>query len=288
MVRFDRILFPVDFSERCRGAARYVTAMAGRFQAELHLLHVLEPAPTTPQLDFSAYVFEPSPELRQRAAERMLRGFLDSDADHLNVVRHVTRNRAADAIIDYAHVNNMDLIMIPTHGYGPFRRFMLGSVTSKILHDAQCPVWTGVHMESAPSLEGISVKEIACAIDLNASAEAPLTLAADLASEYGCKLTVIHVVQASESVQEAAMDREFREILKQQARASLKARLDSLGIQAKICVEAGEIPHVVRHAAMHHEADLLLIGRGEHTGLGRLRTHSYPITREAPCPVISV
>ncbi len=42
---------------------------------------------------------------------------------------------------------------MPTHGYGPFRRFILGSVTAKVLHDADCPVWTGVHLEEAPPIE---------------------------------------------------------------------------------------------------------------------------------------
>ncbi len=44
MFPLKRILFPVDFSERCRGAASYVEALAGRFEAELLLLHVIEPA----------------------------------------------------------------------------------------------------------------------------------------------------------------------------------------------------------------------------------------------------
>ena len=42
MFQLRRILFPVDFSSRCRGAAAYVQALAGRFEAELILLHVVE------------------------------------------------------------------------------------------------------------------------------------------------------------------------------------------------------------------------------------------------------
>jgi nucleotide-binding universal stress UspA family protein len=44
MFQLRRILFPVDFSSRCRGAAAYVEALAGRFDAELILLHVAEAA----------------------------------------------------------------------------------------------------------------------------------------------------------------------------------------------------------------------------------------------------
>ena len=51
MFRLKKILFPVDFSERCRGAIGYVEAMAGRFDAELILLHVVEPPSGTGVLE---------------------------------------------------------------------------------------------------------------------------------------------------------------------------------------------------------------------------------------------
>ncbi len=56
----------------------------------------------------------------------------------------------AQVITAFAHTQGVDLIMMPTHGYGPFRRLLLGSVTAKVLHDAECPVWTAVHMAKAP------------------------------------------------------------------------------------------------------------------------------------------
>ena len=72
----------------------------------------------------------------------------------------------ATQILDYAHTQSFDLIALPTHGYGAFRRLFLGSVTAQVLRGATCPVWTGVHMEHLPRLEDISFKKILCAIDL--------------------------------------------------------------------------------------------------------------------------
>ena len=60
-------------------------------------------------------------------------------------------------IVELAHESpDQTVILMPTHGYGPFRRFILGSNTAKVLHDADCPVWTGVHLETL-SLNGESV-----------------------------------------------------------------------------------------------------------------------------------
>jgi nucleotide-binding universal stress UspA family protein len=53
----------------------------------------------------------------------------------------------AVAIVELARSEGMDLIIMPTHVYGRFRRLILGWTTAKLLHDADCAVLTGVHIE---------------------------------------------------------------------------------------------------------------------------------------------
>src|ERR1044071_9879738 len=124
MPSFKRILFPVDFSERCRGAARYAVAMAERFEAELLLLHVVEtPVARPSDLDFGALAFASDSEAHIEDAAAMLQQFVDVAAE-----RRVERGDPARTILRVAHEISADLIMMPTHGYGAFRRFILGSV----------------------------------------------------------------------------------------------------------------------------------------------------------------
>jgi hypothetical protein len=47
--------------------------------------------------------------------------------------------------VEFAANHHVDLVMMPTHGVGTFRSFLVGSVTAKVLHDANCPVWTAAH-----------------------------------------------------------------------------------------------------------------------------------------------
>jgi Universal stress protein family len=55
--------------------------------------------------------------------------------------------------------------MMPTRGSGRFRAFVLGSVTAKVLNDAECPVWTDAHMEEHQREMDLGIHNIVCAAD---------------------------------------------------------------------------------------------------------------------------
>jgi nucleotide-binding universal stress UspA family protein len=286
---FNTILFPVDFSDRCRGAAHYVEALAGRFGSRLILLHVLETTIGQPgDLDFGGLATSLQWEDRTARTQELLDRFLAEELSFLSVTRKLEHGDPARTIIRVAQAEHADLIMLPTHGYGGFRRFILGSVTAKVLHDAECPVWTGVHMESAPPLESIRMKKILCAVDLTSRSEAIIAAGAQLADEYGAELAVAHAVPGSEAIPEKILDCELRRHLMAQAREQLLELATRAGVDAALLAESGETAHVIHGLARNWNADLAVIGRGQHHGFGRLRTHSYAIIRESPCPVLSI
>ena len=288
MPRFSRILFPVDFSDRCRGAGRYVEAIAGRFGSEVMMLHVIETTARAGDIDFGALAFEVQLAEKTQHYKRLLDPFLAEEMQYLAVHRRLEQGDPARVIVDVAEKDGIELIMMPTHGYGGFRRFILCSVTAKVLHDADCPVWTGAHLENSPALPEIRFRNVACAVDVAPSNLEPLRTAAELTDEYGADLTVIHIVPTSDVAPARYLDTDFRTSLIREARQTLQEACKELGIKARVCVEGGDIANYVSLAAKHHEADLLIIGRPHHTGLGRLKEHSYSIIRESPCPVLSV
>ena len=81
--------------------------------------------------------------------KQQVQSFLSSEFETVSTVRLTLEGDPGRIIADYAAKEKVDLIMMPTHGYGPFRRFLLGSVTAKTLHDAQCPVWTSAHLSES-------------------------------------------------------------------------------------------------------------------------------------------
>lgn len=288
MLSLNTILFPVDFSDRCRGAAHYAAAFAGRFRSRLILLHVLETTIGQPgDLDFGGLGVLHM-EDRLTRAQHLIDTCLADELRYLNVERRLETGDPARTIMRVANAEKADLIMLPTHGYGGFRRFVLGSVTAKVLHDAECPVWTGVHMEAAPPLDAIQMRRILCAVDLSAKSESVLAEGAQLAEEYGAELALAHVVPGTDAIPENILDCELRRHLIAQAREQLLTLAGKAGFNGSMIVRSGEVSKVIDATAKEFGADLVVIGRTQHHGFGRLRTHSYAIIRESPCPVLSI
>jgi len=273
------ILFPVDFSERCRGGARMVEIFAGQFEAEVTMLHVVEP-PT-----YSDIAIDNTP-----VAQRELETYVSEEMKHYSVRRVLAHGDAAMRIIDYANSGRFDLVMMPTHGYGGFRRLVLGSVTARVLDHVNCPVCTGVHMEAVPPLEKIAMRTVLCAIDLGRQSCAAMKLASHLAEEFGARLHLLHALPAGKENPAIGYDQDWKAEVVRQANERIAALRETAGVgEADVIVATDEAPRAVHDAAVELKANLVVIGRSVRQGvLGRLRANAYSIIRQSPCPVISV
>src|SRR5690349_16962704 len=194
MPSLSKTLLPVDFSERSLGAARYAKILADRYHSEITLLHVVTPV----RYEFGALegcaMMSEIYSDRVQQCEETLSGFLQDELAGCEVRRVLLEGDAAEQIVDFAHAEQTGLIVMPTHGYGTFRRFILGSNTAKVLHDAECPVWTGVHIQDAPPNGTVAINRILCAIDLGSQTCRTLTWAAGLQRQFGAKMTVMHAL----------------------------------------------------------------------------------------------
>jgi nucleotide-binding universal stress UspA family protein len=227
----------------------------------------------------------------RRADERsQLEAFLKEELASFKVTRVLAEGDPAHRITEYAHKHQVDLIAMPTHGYGLFRRFLLGSVTSKVLHDADCPVWTGVHLEEAPEAGKIRFRKILAAVDLcHEPAVRTLKWANRMAEHFGAEMSVVHAFPSLEGRAGEYFDPNWRTYFRDMASTEIGKFQSEVGINKEVIVESGEVDHVVCGLAAKMGADALVIGRGSAAGVfGRIRAHAYEIIRQSPCPVISV
>ena len=288
MPRFARILFPVDFSERSRAAAPFVLSMAQRHKSHVVLLHALQPPPPLyagmntvyPEV----YDFEGlASDLRAELAK-----FAEAELPKVDVTYCIEMGDPAAVITEYAETENVQLIMMPTHGYGAFRRALLGSVTAKVLHDAKVPVWTAAHAPEPSHRAHPQPRRIICAVDLKERSRAVLEFAADIAAGTDATLELVHMPPEGQT-EPLAPESRLHELLGE-VTGGKKVKLyeNEGGADVAVLVNGGTVADKVRNLAIQRRADLVVIGRGcTHQGLGRLQATSYAIVREAPCPVLS-
>jgi nucleotide-binding universal stress UspA family protein len=288
MQAFQKILFPIDMSDSCTATAPFVEAMAKKYNAEVTLLHVLEmPSGLIPDWYGGTVPVIDIPTI-WKAETEAAQSYLTDRFTELKIKRVVIEGEAARIIDDYAREQGVDLIMMPTHGYGLFRALLLGSVTAKVLHDTPCPVWTGVHVEDTPAISP-EFATIMCGVDGTEDSVGIMRFACRLAHDNHARLFLVHAIPGAEVAPEKYFDADLREYLEQEARKTMAHLQQSSGVDAPLCLGAGEVSHVLRDSALSHSADLVVIGRGRATRtLGRLRSNVYSIIRDAPCPVISV
>ena len=295
MTGFHHILFPVDFSERCRAVRPFVKSLAHKCNARITLLHTLGvPRGFYGGVDASYPIAVDWDAMKDDTVDQ-LEKFLDLDESFQPEVRAVAVvGEAAAEIVDYAMANGVDLIMMPTHGYGPFRSMLLGSITAKVLHDCDCPVWTAAHTtaghKDSPSLQQhVKCENLMCAVDTTPDAVRLIRHAVDIADAIHATLRLIHAVPPVDQTPMTRLEDVFRADLMRLSRESVMKLQDEAGTHLDLCMEMGPVSKVVHAAAVHHGADLVMIGHGRiHNTLGRLRTNAYSIVREAPCPVLSM
>ncbi|MBX9602715.1 MAG: universal stress protein [Bryobacteraceae bacterium] len=290
MALFQSILLPVDFSERSVVAAHFAEALADPKTTQVFLLHVVTPLTyELSAMEIGASVLSEAMGERTKEAREQLESFLKDELQPYQVKRVLLEGDPATEIVRFAQENAIDLICMPTHGYGLFRRFLLGSVAAKVLHDSECAVLTGAHMPDMAA--NIEFRKIVAAVDLQHDiAKKALTFAGKLARDRGGELVLAHAIPSLDGMAGENFDPNWRSYFEDVAAKELEKLKAEAGIdKARTIIDAGDPARVVSYAAETEKADLVVIGRGSAGGVfGRLRANAYAIIRQSPCPVMSV
>ena len=281
MLSIRKILVPVNFTANCKGALLYAESLAAHFASEVTILHVLEPAEGLEGIDPSSIPVIEYVRNREAKALRELESFFASNIPENRLTRTVVEGDPGIQIVRFAETHETDFIVMPTHGYGPIRQFLLGSVTAKVLHDVKCPVWTGVHMESASVPDALQIRSVGCAVDLGPQTRAIMCQAAEFARSWGAKL---HVFYIGPNVPEPEWNIRMETV----AREQISSHETAIGVPCAHHIAFGSIPTLVNRLAREQHIDVLMVGRSHRSGGGHLPTNTYAISRGAPCPVISV
>jgi nucleotide-binding universal stress UspA family protein len=291
MLSIERILVPVVLADTSRHVVRQAAWLARRFHAEMILLHVVTP------LSYPAGMLESGHEITARdlhahivqRAQQDLDQVVLPELDGIAITRVLLRGDPAREIVETARGRNVDLIVMSTRGDGAFYRFLLGSVTAKVLHESPCPVWTGAHLEETPSRE-FTIRQVLCSVDLTAHSPHTVSLAAQMAAAVDATLTLVHITSSVEVYGPGGshVDPARKEMIVGFAAEEIAKLQQNVGTKAAVIIDSGNVSELLNRAAEHTQADVLVIGHK----LGRSHLgdngNGYGIIRESHIPVLSV
>jgi nucleotide-binding universal stress UspA family protein len=273
-------------------------ALARRYDAEIAAMHVISPVlPPLTSLPFPSPM-PLAPEARESFAEA-LRSFAEpARTSGIPISCELREGNAATEILEKAKAWSADLLVMGTHGLGGFARWVLGSVTEKVLRRATCPVLT----VPRPAVEGGSTphalyKSILCPVDFSEASGRALKHALSLAAEAPARLIVINVIEgwAENLPPEHAHFSvpEYRRYLERDARDQLHALVPAEA-RATCHVEevlaAGKTYREILRLAGERGVDLIVMGVHGRSPIDIMLFGSTTqhVVRAAACPVLTI
>jgi len=143
MADLKKILVPTDFSEDSERAAVYAVELARRYGAnEVHCIHVSD-IPADLLATSAYYMTGPSEQFVEQVRQegrKSLEAFAQKNFKDVHVKTAFLEGRPFVEIVRYARENQIDLIIISTHGRGGIKHAIFGSVAEKVVRKAPCPV----------------------------------------------------------------------------------------------------------------------------------------------------
>jgi len=278
-----RVLFPTDFSPHANAALPHAINLAALQGGELHLLHVvvLHSATAPPLEEFSG----------EKEAREALDGLQTGESRVVHAVRRAVA--ASPAILEYAEENDIDVIVMGSHGRRGFRRLLLGSVAEEVIRAGHWPVMTVRH-DTGGASGNPNFARILAPVDFSAQSAAGVEVAADLAGRFAAELHLLHVIDVpvmpefygpvvtpGVDVKEAT-DR---------AATRMGEIVGALGADLSIRtdIRVGGAVHEILEAA-EKDIDLIVVPTHGYSGWDRalLGSVAEGVLRRAHCPVLTL
>lgn len=292
-----RILFPTDLTEGSLRSLAYAIALARQSKAELHLFHAIilfaedpyNPAYHFPDVD---RIFQ---DIREKSEAQLNELLAEHQASDIKVVQCHQRGVAAGPmILEYAGKNEIDLIVMSTHGRRGLSKVLIGSVAEEVVQLANCAVLT--LNPKCERVEPNAVDRILVPIDFSDHSRKALDEAAKLADQMQAKLMLLHVIEDSvmPPFYMVGVDHLLSATeISDQAESELSKMADLFKTAPKgatIHVARGRAAHEIVRFCERQNVDLIVMSTHGLTGLEHflLGSVAEKVVRSAPCAVLTL
>lgn len=287
-----------DFSDASRESFPAAAALARKFDAQLYVLHVTQ----DPQIVTAWQMASAAPaELQERSAalEKKLGDLVQCEPAFAKIRVHhrLLPARSAEAVHEFTLSENIDLVLIATHGYWGIKHFLLGSFTAKVLQLVSCPilVFRVLKGEEGKSRPPFHPCRILIPFDFSQPSGAALDIGRAWAKAFDASVRILHVIDPQAGVEGHGIkegDAAGKEKLKASALEHLLRLIarDWEAIPAKASAREGSPAMEILREAEEFRPDLIVIAS---RGLSVLDSVTLGSVAErtiqgAPCPVLVV
>jgi nucleotide-binding universal stress UspA family protein len=284
---YDDILFPTDGSDPAESALEYALQIASEHEATIHILNVADTGRDS-VTTVRGEVIDALEAEGQRIVEDAAQHARDRGA---SVVSEVLQGDPYETIVDYSNQSTTDCIVMPTHGRRGIHRFLLGSVTERVINTAEVPVISVNPDRDRPFR--YPCQHVLVPTDGSRGAELALTEGIDIAKATGATLHLLHVVEtgslgpdARSVLKEGELIERANEILAEATEKVEEASLDAV----TSVIEHGEPAKVIRDYIDENEIDLTVMGTHGQTDFSRyvMGGVSAKLVRTSPVPMLWV
>ncbi|SDM62330.1 Nucleotide-binding universal stress protein, UspA family [Halogranum gelatinilyticum] len=289
---YDRILVPTDGSDWAMAAANHAFALAKLGDATVHALSVVDLRHFEDDVVGSASEDLSIAEQAAKAAVERVQQV--GEESGCRVRTHVERGIPHETVLRFVADHDVDLVVMGTHGRTGLERFLLGSVTERVLRGSPVPVLT-THLDgdggTLPTYEHLLVPT-----DGSEGARDALDRAVAVATAAGARLTVLSVVDSrafTGGFETGPTLPNIREQLQQYAEDAADAlvrRAADAGVDADSVVTVGLPATEITAYAESNDVDLVVMGTHGRSGLERLILGSVTerVVRTSETPVLAV
>ncbi|WP_226013408.1 universal stress protein [Halomicrobium salinisoli] len=279
---FDDVLVPTDGSDCAERAVGYAVDIASRYGATVHVLSVA---------DSRTLQHGPHSDQVRAACEEIVDETCEGIAGDVPVRDAVRTDLPHEAILAYADDEGIDLIVMGTHGRTGVERYLLGSITEKVVRLSDVPVLT------VRSSDGDDVaypySDVLVPTDGSDGAAAAVGPAVDVADAYDARLHALSVVDTRPVGLDVRTEPPYETPEERADRAveSVAERAEAADIgEVETSVAYGVPYETIRSYVREHDVDLVVMGTRGRTGVERylLGSVAEKTVRTSAVPVMTV
>lgn len=272
---YKKMLVLLDGSKLAEVVFTYAQELSARLNIALELLHICTPQEAE-QLPMRQAYMDHMAEILQSKAAEIRSNIGATEGTHIPAHGKVLVGYPAEEIINYAEKNNIDLIMLSTHGRSGIRMWHIGNVAHKVIHAAKVPIWlVPAELREEIIYDKLATKTMVIPLDGSELSEEVIPHAINIAKQRGARSGIV-LIYVEKPYGQEGYGKSWVEHLEAE-RLSMKKYLDDKvqqfgkeGIAARAEILIGEPASTIINFVKENPAQLIAMTTHGRVGISRM------------------